>query len=111
MVAHTGILGATVQAIEVVDECLASVLAVLAERDAHVLVTADHGNCEFMLYPDGSMNTAHTTNPVRLVFLRDGCRLRGGAGLADVAPTVLGLLGVPIPSEMTGTDLCDKSGN
>ncbi len=107
MVAHTGHLAATVEALEAVDECLAGVLGVLAERDAHVLVTADHGNCEFMLYPDGSMNTAHTTNPVRLVYLQEGCLLRSGAGLADVAPTVLHLLGVDPPQEMTGSDLCE----
>lgn len=107
MVAHTGNLEATVEALEAVDECLSVVLAVLAERDAHVLVTADHGNCEFMLYPDGSINTAHTTNPVRLVYLREGCLLRSGAGLSDIAPTVLRLLGVDPPREMTGSDLCE----
>ena len=109
MVGHTGDLAATITAMETVDRCLGRVLGILRESDAHILVTSDHGNSEFMLYPDGSPNTAHTTNPVRLVYLRQGCRLREGAGLADVAPTVLRLLGVDVPPEMTGIDLCVDS--
>jgi 2,3-bisphosphoglycerate-independent phosphoglycerate mutase len=109
MVGHTGDLEATIEAMETVDRCLGEVLAALREKDAHVLVTADHGNSEFMRYADGSPNTAHTTNPVRLIFLREGCRLREGAGLSDIAPTILRLLGVDPPAEMTGVDLCVDS--
>lgn len=106
MVGHTGDLAATVEALQVVDACLGRVLETLREYDAHVFVTADHGNAEHMIDPDGRANTAHTTNPVRLVYLEEGCVLREGAGLADVAPTVLNLLGLEVPVEMTGVDLC-----
>lgn len=106
MVGHTGDLAATIAALEVVDGCLRDVLETLREHGAHVFVTADHGNAEFMIDPDGRPNTAHTTNPVRLVYLEEGCVLREGAGLSDVAPTILRLLGVDVPEEMTGSDLC-----
>jgi 2,3-bisphosphoglycerate-independent phosphoglycerate mutase len=106
MVGHTGDLAATIEALEVVDRCVGEVLETLREYRAHVFITADHGNAEHMVDPDGQANTAHTTNPVRLVYLEEGCVLREGAGLSDVAPTILNLLGVRVPSEMTGTDLC-----
>jgi len=105
MVGHTGNLAATVEAIEHVDRCLGTVLAVLAEVGAKVVVTADHGNAESMLEPDGSANTAHSTALVPLVVLEEGLHLRESAGLSDVAPTLLRFLGLEIPEEMTGRPL------
>jgi 2,3-bisphosphoglycerate-independent phosphoglycerate mutase len=106
MVGHTGVLSATVTAVEHVDECLGQVLGVLREHQARVFVTADHGNAEFMINEDGTANTAHTTNPVPLLYLEEGASLREGAGLSDLAPTVLCLLGLEAPREMTGQSLC-----
>jgi 2,3-bisphosphoglycerate-independent phosphoglycerate mutase len=105
MVGHTGSIPATVQALEHVDSCLAEVLEVLRALNAQVFVTADHGNAEYMIEPDGSPNTAHTTNPVYLIYIGGRGPLREGAGLADLAPTVLTLLGLDVPAEMTGWPL------
>lgn len=105
MVGHTGDLEAAVAAVEHVDRCLEQVVAALLARQALVLVTSDHGNAERMLSDDGEAHTAHTTNPVPLVFLQKGNALRPEAGLSDIAPTVLQLLGVPIPPDMTGSPL------
>ncbi len=107
MVGHTGVMPAIIQAVETVDQCLARVLASAEEAGASVLVTADHGNCETMIDPvTGGVHTAHTTNPVPLVAVRGHCgSLRSGGALCDVAPTVLGLLGLEQPNEMTGRDL------
>ena len=111
MVGHTGVLPAVIRAVETVDGCLARVLVSAEKAGASVLITADHGNCEMMVDPaTGGVHTAHTTNPVPLVALRTGAlSLRAGGSLRDVAPTVLGLLGIEIPAEMTGRDLreCD----
>jgi 2,3-bisphosphoglycerate-independent phosphoglycerate mutase len=106
MVGHTGNLAATVEALEHVDTCLGRVLEVLVSLEAKVMITADHGNAEDMLTADGSANTAHTTNPVPLIVLRDAVSLREGAGLSDLAPTLLCFLGLAVPSEMTGRSLC-----
>jgi 2,3-bisphosphoglycerate-independent phosphoglycerate mutase len=73
---------------------------------AKIMVTADHGNAESMLEADGSVNTFHSTDRVPLVLLEEGAVLREGAGLSDVAPTLLCFLGLGIPSEMTGQPLC-----
>jgi 2,3-bisphosphoglycerate-independent phosphoglycerate mutase len=75
---------------------------------AKVLVTADHGNAEALLEPDGRASTAHTTNPVPLILLEDGAVLREGAGLSDLAPTLLCFLGLEVPEEMTGRSLCAR---
>ncbi|HEU4643201.1 MAG TPA: 2,3-bisphosphoglycerate-independent phosphoglycerate mutase [Gemmatimonadaceae bacterium] len=110
MVGHTGVIPATIKAVETVDRCLARVLATAAEAEARVIVTADHGNCEMMIDPEtGGPHTAHTTNPVPLVIVDpDGDRpLRGGGALRDVGPTLLAMLGVERPAEMTGIDLRD----
>ncbi|MBI5585641.1 MAG: 2,3-bisphosphoglycerate-independent phosphoglycerate mutase [Deltaproteobacteria bacterium] len=112
MVGHTGKLEAAVQAAEVVDECLGRVLAAGLEAGARFLVTADHGNAEEMIdRANGGPHTAHTsTNPVPLILIdheRSGLHLREGI-LADVAPTILEMLGVPIPEEMTGHCLFEK---
>jgi 2,3-bisphosphoglycerate-independent phosphoglycerate mutase len=108
MVGHTGNIPATVEAVEQVDHCLGKVLQVLEGARAKVIVTADHGNAEVMLEPDGSTCTAHTTDRVPLVLLDGSALLREGAGLADVAPTLLGFLGLEAPVEMTGRSLCQK---
>jgi 2,3-bisphosphoglycerate-independent phosphoglycerate mutase len=105
MVAHTGNIPATIKAIEHVDRCLGEVLEILAGVGAKVIVTADHGNAEEMLQPDGSMSTAHSTDKVPLIVLEHGISLREGAGLADVAPTLLRFLGIAKPEAMTGQPL------
>ena len=110
MVGHTGVIPAAITAVETVDGCLARVLAAAERANAHVIVTADHGNCEMMIDAEtGGPNTAHTTNPVPLVIVdSDGTRpLRGGGALKDVGPTVLAMLGLEKPAEMTGVDLRD----
>jgi 2,3-bisphosphoglycerate-independent phosphoglycerate mutase len=108
MVGHTGVIDAAVKAIETVDACLGEVVAAVAEAGGVCVVTADHGNADHMLEPDGSPNTAHSLNPVPLIVTRSGLRLRERGGiLADVAPTVLELLGVGQPVEMTGRSLID----
>jgi 2,3-bisphosphoglycerate-independent phosphoglycerate mutase len=108
MVGHTGVLPAAVKAVETVDSCLARVVEAVLEKDGDVLITADHGNCEQMVDPaTGEPHTAHTTNPVPIWWATkhaQGRRLRDG-GLADVAPTVLELIGLPPPREMTGKSL------
>lgn len=110
MVGHSGVLPATIRAVEVVDTCMARVLASAARVNARVIVTADHGNCELMIDPvTGGPHTAHTTNPVPLVIVdADGDRpLRGGGALQDVGPTVLAMLDIEKPNVMTGVDLRD----
>jgi 2,3-bisphosphoglycerate-independent phosphoglycerate mutase len=104
MVGHTGVIPAAVEAIETVDECLGRVLAAVAESGGVCVVTADHGNADHMLEEDGSPNTAHSMNPVPLVVTADMGDLREGV-LADVAPTILELLGLEQPPEMTGASL------
>jgi 2,3-bisphosphoglycerate-independent phosphoglycerate mutase len=111
MVGHTGVLPAVIKAVETVDGCLTRVLASAEKAGSSVIITADHGNCEMMIDPvTGGVHTAHTTNPVPLVAVRaQAVTLRTGGSLRDVAPTVLGLLGIEPPAEMTGRDLreCD----
>jgi 2,3-bisphosphoglycerate-independent phosphoglycerate mutase len=108
MVGHTGVLPAAVKAVEAIDACLERVAEATLAAGGELLVTADHGNCELMVDPEtGEPHTAHTTNPVPIWWItRDarGRTLRDG-GLADVAPTVLELLGLPVPTEMTGKSL------
>ncbi|MGA8365009.1 MAG: 2,3-bisphosphoglycerate-independent phosphoglycerate mutase, partial [Solirubrobacteraceae bacterium] len=106
MVGHTGVIPAAVRAIETVDECLREVVRAVLHAGGVCLVTADHGNAEHMLEPDGSPNTAHTSNPVPLIVTLPGLRLLQGEGiLADIAPTILALLGIPQPEEMSGRSL------
>jgi 2,3-bisphosphoglycerate-independent phosphoglycerate mutase len=111
MVGHTGVLPAVIRAVETVDSCLTRVLVSAEKAGSSVLITADHGNCELMIDPaTGGVHTAHTTNPVPLVAVgAQTASLRTGGSLRDVAPTVLGLLGIESPAEMTGRDLreCD----
>ena len=111
MVGHTGVLPAVIRAVETVDSCLARVLTSADQAGASVLITADHGNCEMMFDPTtGGAHTAHTTNPVPFVAVgANALSLRSGGSLRDVAPTVLAMLGIELPQEMTGRDLreCD----
>ncbi len=108
MVGHTGKYAATVAAVEATDAALGVVIDALEKRGGVALITADHGNAEFMADPaTGQPHTAHTTNPVPLILYdpRFKGRLKDGGTLADVTPTLLGMLGVKAPSEMTGHDL------
>jgi 2,3-bisphosphoglycerate-independent phosphoglycerate mutase len=105
MVGHTGVIPAAVTAIETVDACLAQVVEAVTSSGGVCVVTADHGNADNMLEPDGSPNTAHSLNPVPLVVTSDGLTLRDGGVLADVAPTILELLGTAQPAAMTGRSL------
>lgn len=107
MVGHTGVPAAIVRAVETVDTCLGRILTTAEETGTRVLITADHGNCELMVDPaTGGPHTAHTSNPVPLVALGTPWpSLRTGGALCDVAPTVLSLLGLDQPSEMTGRTL------
>jgi 2,3-bisphosphoglycerate-independent phosphoglycerate mutase len=105
MVGHSGVIEAAVKAVETVDECLAQVVAAVEESGGVCVVTADHGNADQMLEPDGSPNTAHSKNPVPLIVTADVGDLRGDGTLADVAPTILALLGEEQPPAMTGKPL------
>ncbi len=105
MVGHTGIIEAAVAAVETVDECLGQVVEAVHGSGGVCVITADHGNADNMLEPDGSPNTAHSKNPVPLVVTADVGRLREGGTLADVAPTILALLGEEQPEQMSGRRL------
>ena len=109
MVGHTGSLPATLKAVETVDECLARVIGSAEKAGARLMVTADHGNCEMMIDPaTGGPHTAHTTNKVPFLLIdpdRPDVTLRRGGALCDVGPTLLAMLGLEQPAEMTGTDL------
>src|SRR5437868_446770 len=107
MVGHTGVVEAGIKAVETVDKCMARIIPKLLELDGKAIVTADHGNCEKMRNADGSPNTAHTSNLVHFIYVaRDAARFRCEDGiLADVAPTLLFLLGLPQPKKMTGHSL------
>jgi len=112
MVGHTGVVEAGIKAVEAVDQCCAKIIPRLLELGGKAIVTADHGNCELMRNPDGSPNTAHTTNLVHCIYVsKDASRFRCEDGiLADVAPTLLSLLGMEKPKEMTGKNLLVERG-
>jgi 2,3-bisphosphoglycerate-independent phosphoglycerate mutase len=105
MVGHTGVIPAAVKAVETADACLGDVIRAVHESGGALVITADHGNSDHMLEPDGSPNTQHSLNPVPLIVTVPGLTLRAGGVLADVAPTVLELLGFEQPSQMTGVSL------
>jgi 2,3-bisphosphoglycerate-independent phosphoglycerate mutase len=108
MVGHTGVLEAAIRAVEAVDACVGKVVAKVQEKGGVVLITADHGNAEQMIDENGEPFTAHTTNPVWLILMdesRKGTKLREGGRLADIAPTMLKMLGISQPKEMTGESL------
>ena len=109
MVGHTGVLEATIRALEVVDGCVGRIVDRVRELGGISLITGDHGNAEQMIDDDGGALTAHTTNPVHLILVDDRrreWRLRDGI-FADVAPTMLELMGLAAPPEMTGRSLLE----
>jgi 2,3-bisphosphoglycerate-independent phosphoglycerate mutase len=113
MVGHTGSLDAAIHAVEAVDAGVGALVEAAKEQGGAVIVTADHGNCELMKDPaTGQPHTAHTLNPVPVVYINDrdpGAKLRPTGRLSDVAPTMLELLGLPQPAEMTGRSLIVRS--
>ena len=108
MVGHTGVLEAAIKAIETIDECVGRVVKAVEDVNGVLLITADHGNSEQMIdYATGEPHTAHTTNPVPLILVGKDAKLKEGR-LADLAPTMLDILGIEKPEEMTGESLIEK---
>ncbi len=108
MVGHSGKLEAAIKAVETVDTCLGGIYKAVRAKGGAMVVTADHGNAELMVDPrTGGPHTAHTTNPVPLILIAEQVppKLRQGGALADISPTLLGIMGIPLPVEMTGHDL------
>jgi len=107
MVGHTGVVEAAVKAVEIIDDGVRQVVEETLRLGGKLLITADHGNCEFMCNPDGSPHTAHTTNLVHAVYVANDCKdyMVADGILADLAPTLLAMLGLEQPSEMTGKNL------
>ena len=108
MVGHTGVFEAAVKAVEAVDECVGKVTDAIAKMGGVALITADHGNADKMVDVDGEPFTAHTTNPVPFCVIGYPCKLRTGGKLADIAPTMLEILGLEQPEEMTGVSIIEK---
>ena len=108
MVGHTGIFDAAVAAVEAVDECVGRMVEAILAKGGAALITADHGNADKMYEPDGSPFTAHTTNPVPLIAVGIDGELADGGVLADLAPTMLEIMGLPQPEEMTGKSFIKK---
>ncbi len=109
MVGHTGVIEAAIEAVQTVDRCLGEVVEAVLESGGACLITADHGNADNMLEPDGSPNTAHSLNPVPVIVTAPELSLRDGGVLADVAPTLLQMLGIEQPDEMSGRSLIEPS--
>ena len=109
MLGHTGVYSAIVKAVETVDTCLKNLVEAGLQSNYEFLVIADHGNADLAINPDGSPNTAHSLNPVPIIWITEekASRIKNGR-LADVAPTLLARMGVNIPAEMTGTILTYK---
>jgi 2,3-bisphosphoglycerate-independent phosphoglycerate mutase len=109
MVGHSGKIEPTVKGVETVDGCLGRIFKAVKAKGGSMIVTADHGNAEMLIDPvTGGPHTAHTTNPVPFIVVSDGNKhfaLRSEGALQDISPTVLGMLGIPQPKEMTGRDL------
>ena len=101
MVGHTGIMSAAIKACEAVDKCVEKVITAALANDYTTIVIADHGNCETMINPDGSPNTAHTTNPVPIILVDKEINLIHDGVLGDIAPTILELMGIEKPVVMT----------
>ncbi len=101
MVGHTGVMSAAIKACEAVDECVKEVVTTALENNYTTIILADHGNCETMINPDGTPNTAHTTNPVPIIIVDKDIKEVNHGVLGDLAPTILKLMGVPQPEEMT----------
>jgi 2,3-bisphosphoglycerate-independent phosphoglycerate mutase len=113
MVGHTGVLTAGIRAVETIDRCVGEVLEAIKKVGGKALVTADHGNCEQMLEKGGTPHTAHTTNLVHCIYVAPDSHHHAMADgiLADIAPTLLEMLGVPKPTSMTGKSLLRKKSN
>ena len=107
MLGHTGVIPAAIKGIETVDKCLEKLYQKIKELDGLMIITADHGNCEEMLDKNDNPVTSHTTNLVPFIVTKENIKLKEGK-LADIAPTILDLLNLPIPKEMTGTSLIEK---
>ena len=107
MVGHTGVMAAALEAVETVDECVGKIVAATKEMGGTILITADHGNADCMFASEGKPHTAHTTNPVPLIISGADVKLKSGR-LADLAPTMLDLMGYGQPEEMTGESLIVK---
>lgn len=105
MVGHTGIIPAAVKAVETVDACVGSLVEAVKEMDGVLFVTADHGNADKMLDENGEPFTAHTTNPVPFIVVNYPCEVREGGRLCDIAPTMLKVMGLDQPAEMTGKSI------
>lgn len=108
MVGHSGMLEPTIKAVEAVDENLGRVVDAITAKGGYAIIFADHGNAETMLTPEGKPHTAHTTVPVPVIVTKEGTTLREGGRLADIAPTMLDLLNIEKPVEMTGVSLIQK---
>ncbi len=111
MVGHTGKWEPTIESVQILDECLQRLADAVVKAGGLLAITADHGNAEEKLDPDGNPLTAHTTNPVPFILVgeRDDVKLQSGGKLGDVAPTLLTIMGLPIPSAMTGTNLLQST--
>ena len=110
MVGHTGVMDAAVKAVSTVEECVDKVVNAVLGKGGTLLITADHGNADMMVADDGSPFTAHTTNPVPFILVGEdyvGKTLREGGILADVAPTLLQVMGETVPEDMTGKSLLE----
>ncbi|HPF94782.1 MAG TPA: alkaline phosphatase family protein, partial [Tenuifilaceae bacterium] len=105
-VGHTGIYSAIEKAVKAVDQCVGEVVETAKANGYTVMIIADHGNADNAVNTDGSPNTAHSLNPVPLVLVTDQYKKVNNGILADVAPTILSIMGLPIPAEMTGKVLC-----
>ena len=106
MVGHTGVIPAAIDAVECVDECLGKIYNKVEELGGTILVTADHGNCDWMLDDDNNVITSHSVYPVPFIINKENVKLKNGK-LADIAPTILYLLNLEIPEEMTGNVLIE----
>ncbi len=106
MVGHTGVMKAAIQAVETLDACIPRIIELILSKGGQILLTADHGNADVMLDESGNIVTAHSINPVPLMHIAAHAKTLAGEGrLCDIAPTLLTLMGLPIPSEMTGKSL------
>ncbi|MGG0719984.1 2,3-bisphosphoglycerate-independent phosphoglycerate mutase [Robertmurraya massiliosenegalensis] len=108
MVGHSGMLEPTIKAIETVDECLGRIIDLILQKGGAAIITADHGNADEVITMEGNPMTAHTTNPVPVIVTKEGLELRNDGILGDLAPTMLDLLNLQKPAEMTGTSLIKK---
>ena len=107
MVGHTGVKAAAIKAVETVDACVGQIVEAVKKMGGVILITADHGNADRIMKPDGSPDTAHTTNPVPLIVSGADVKLRPGR-LCDLCPTMLDLMGLAKPAQMTGESLIVK---